>query len=108
MARKAEGRGRTIIGQLIKSIVYIIAILIVSISASAYVWYFIGMAVSLAAGSILGITGASIANIFAWAGMAITAILVIVSIASGVNKSTKQTMISEEEFEKLFGDVWKE
>lgn len=92
-----------------KSAVLVVALLIISIIASAYVWYFIGMTVSLAAGAILGVASAHIAQIFAWIGV----VFIVIFFGSEFLKSTREDEavndgISEEEFAKLFEDIEKE
>lgn len=86
-----------------------VLILIGSIIASAYVWYFVGMALSVAAGSILGVAGGVLATGFAWAGVVIAVLAFVVIVAKIVDKAMKATQIqrielSEEEFEEIFGD----
>ena len=103
---RTEG-GRRIIGQLVKYSVLIIAGLIVCIIASAYVWYFVGMAVSLAAGALFGVAGGTLASIFAWIGVGTVVATFVKIIAKVIDDTTeaRRVRMSEEDFEKLFGDI---
>ena len=97
-----NGKERIIIGQLLKYSALIIAGLIVSLIASAYVWYFVGMAVSLAAGAILGLTGGTIAQTFACIGVGAAVYwfaLFIGKIIDGMSLSKVE--MSEEELNEL-------
>src|SRR5690625_2706822 len=96
--RSNNGKGgRRIIGNLIKSIAIITALLIFSIIASAYVWYFVGMSISLAAGAILGLAGGTIAQIFAWIGVGAVVYWFAVFIGKVVDTSFGKTNISKDE-----------
>ena len=102
-----NGKERSIIGQLLKYSVLIIAGLIVCAVASAYVWYFVGMAVSIAAGALLGLTGVEIAKIFAWIGVGAVVVIFVKLISSIIDGLTtvQRVKLSEEDFEKLFEDI---
>jgi len=98
-----EGRRREVIGSLIRAIVLIIAAFIVSLIVGTYVFYFVGMSISLAAGAILGVEGVIIAQIFAWLGVVVTVIL----FGKAIN-SISMITVSEEEseyLERLLNDI---
>lgn len=83
--------------------------IILAIIASAYVWYFVGMAVSLAAGAILGISGKLIAQVFAWIGVGFIAIIFVKMTINAVEETTvKREYISEEELAGIIEEISKE
>lgn len=91
-------------GEFIKNIVIIVIGLIVGFIASAYVFYFIGMTMSLAASMALGIEGELLANIFAWIGVGIAATIFAVIGAISIQEASSNNAIhiTEEEFDELF------
>lgn len=91
-------------GEFIKNIVIIVIGLVIGFIASAYIFYFVGMAMSLAAGEILGINGEELAQIFAWIGVGVlAAVFITIAVLSLKEvKDAKQVHISEEEFAELF------
>ena len=104
-----EGRSNEI-DKFVKSSVLILAVLIAAIIASAYVWYFVGMSISLAAGAILGLAGGTIAQIFAWIGVGAVVYWFAVFIGKVVDTSFGKTNISkdelsEEEIAEIFNEI---
>jgi len=65
------------------------------------------MAVSLAAGALLGLTGVEIAKIFAWVGVGAVVVIFVKLITSVIDGLTtvQRVKLSEEDFEKLFEDI---
>lgn len=91
--------------RFIVSIVVIIAVYIALVIGLAYVGYFVGMTVALAATSILGVEYAIIPQIFAWMGVA-CASYIVVKAGSGVSsvKTVELTDEDAKEFAHLFED----
>lgn len=75
---------------LIKMFVYTVAASIALCIASAYVFYFVGMAVSLAAGGILFVPPQVIASIFAWLGIVFTAYACIMFFEYTLKRAVKE------------------
>src|SRR5690606_32060485 len=95
---------RRTIGQLIKYTVNLIAILIVSIIVSAYVWYFVGMAVFIAAGKLFGLASSTFVSIFAWMGVGAVvtvAITIVIKIITDVIDAFRYKVMAEELLEQL-------
>ena len=65
------------------------------------------MAVSLAAGALLGLTGVEIAKIFAWIGVGAVVVVFVKLISSVIDgvATVQRVKLSEEDFEKLFEDI---
>ena len=65
------------------------------------------MAVSLAAGALLGLTGVEIAKIFAWIGVGAVVVIFVKLISNVIDGLTtvQRVKLSEEDFEKLFEDI---
>ena len=91
------------INDVIKSITYLTLAAIIGVIVSAYVFYFVGVAVSLAAGAILGASGAIIAEVFAWLGVAyvfVIALLCAAKIIGGLG-GEEYTELTDEELALL-------
>lgn len=87
---------------MIKSIVLITLGFIVALIASAYVLYFVGMTMSLAAGAVLGITGVKLAQIFAWIGVGAVVYVFAKMIGTIIEgTSVERVSISGEEIAKI-------
>lgn len=80
--------------KIVQDLIIVIIALLAAVIVGAYVFYFIGMAVSLAAGGILGLPGTLIAQIFAWAGMG--AVLVVFGAASLKTTGTVREVSGDE------------
>lgn len=91
--------------EFIKNAVIIVMGLIVGFIVSAYVFYFVGMTMSLAANVALGMEGEALAQIFAWIGVGIAAAIFVVISAIAIKDANeaKAVHISTEEFERIFG-----
>ena len=65
------------------------------------------MAVSLAAGALIGLTGVEIAKIFAWIGVGAVVVIFVKLISNIIDGLTtvQRVKLSEEDFEKLFEDI---
>lgn len=91
--------------EFIKNVVIIVIGLIAGFIASAYVFYFVGMTMSLTAGIALGMEGEALAQIFAWIGVGIAAAIFVMISAIAIKDANeaKAVHISTEEFERMFG-----
>lgn len=69
------------LGEFIKIIIVAIAVIILSIILSAYVWYFVGMTVYVTAGKLFGIAGSEFTALFAWIGVGVVVVFLIVLVA---------------------------
>lgn len=91
---------------VIKSIAIILAVTIASIIIGAYVFYFVGMATSLAAGVILGASNELIAVIFAWIGVLAALLSVGAGVVAGVVRANRTVEIDFDELKKAIDDAF--
>lgn len=93
-------------GEVIKSAAIILAVTITSIIVGAYVFYFVGMATSLAAGEMLGVSNESIAEIFAWVGILVALTAVGAGVVSGVRRANSVVEIDLEEMKRAIDEAF--
>jgi len=94
------------LNDVIKGTIILIGLYIALIIGLAYVGYFVGMAVSLAASGLFSVGGGILAEIFAWIGVGLANIAFVATIIHAQIINKRQTIeLSDEEIDKILEEI---
>src|SRR5699024_294077 len=97
-------------GDIIKNATIIVVGLVVGFIAFAYVFYFVGMTMSLTASPAFGMQAEQLAQIFSLIGVGIAAAIFVIIVVIAIKEANdaKQAHITAEEFAEIFKDTEEE
>lgn len=83
------------LNDVIKGTIILIGLYIALTIGLAYVGYFVGMAVSLAASGLFSVGGGILAEIFAWIGVGLAQVVIVGSLLYGFEANRRQSQADE-------------